>query len=92
MEKNDWADLFPEAADKKAEQKEKGFVFAQLYLVFEQDPRAKELLEHWTAIARRKRIPANASAQEYAAHNAFREFVEGLYAQIEVAHNRANQP
>ena len=41
-EKNDWADLFPEAEQAKVEQKEKGFVFAQKYLVFEQDPRAKD--------------------------------------------------
>ena len=93
MEENDW--LFPHAGAQKAEIQEKGLLFAQKYLVFggpTSDPRARELLEHWTAIARRTRIPANASAQEYAAANAFREFVEGVHSQIDFASNGANVP
>ena len=93
-EKNDdW--LFPNAGKQRAELEEKGLVFAQKYLVFAgptSDPRARELFEHWTKIARRTRIPAGASAQEYAAANAFREFVEGIHAQIEFAMNGQNQP
>ena len=42
----DW--LFPQAEQQKADQEEKGFIFAQKYLVFKQDPRARELLNHWT--------------------------------------------
>jgi hypothetical protein len=94
MEENeDW--LFPERNEQRALTQEKGLVFAQKYLVFggpTSDPRARELLAHWTQIARRKRIPANASAQEYAAHNAFRELIEGIHAQIEFASNSGNQP
>lgn len=86
----DW--LFPAADKQRAAQEEKGLVFAQKYLVFLQDPRARELLEYWSGIARRKRIPANASVGEYAAHNAFREFIEGVHAQIEFAQNGLNQP
>ena len=86
----DW--LFPQAEQKKAEQEEKSFVFAQKYLVFKQEPRARDLLAHWTVLARRQRVAANATVQEYAAHNAFREMVEGIHAQIEIAENGLNQP
>ncbi len=94
MEKpDDW--LFPEAAQQKAVAEEKGLIFAQRYLVFAgptADPRARELLEHWTKLARRTRIPASASAQEYAAHNAFRELIEGIWAQVEFAQQGQNLP
>ena len=92
-EKEDW--LFPDSGKQRAEAEEKGLVFAQKYLVFggpTADPRARELLEHWTAIARKTRIPAGASAQEYAAHNSFREFVEGIHSQIEFATKGQNLP
>lgn len=92
-ENEDW--LFPEAGKQRAATEEKGLVFAQKYLVFSgpmSDPRARDLLEHWTAIARKTRIPAGATAQEYAAHNAFREFVEGVHSQIEFANKGVNQP
>lgn len=89
----DW--LFPTAEKQKAVQEEKGLVWAQKYSVFggpTSDPRARELLEHWTLIARRTRIPAGVSAQEYAAANAFRELIEGIHAQIEFAMKGSNQP
>lgn len=92
-ENDDW--LFPKAAQQKASREEKGLIFAQRYLVFSgptSDPRARELLEHWTGIARRTRIPAGASAQEYAAANAFRELIEGIHAQIEFANQGQNAP
>jgi hypothetical protein len=92
-EKEDW--LFPQAKQQKAKREENGLVFAQKYLVFggpTSDPRARELLEHWTQIARRTRIPAAASAQEYAAANAFRELIEGIHAQIEFAIQGQNAP
>ena len=92
MEKrpDDW--LFPQAEQQKKDQEEKGLVFAQRYLVFKQEPRARELLAHWTALARKTPVARNASVQEYAAHNAFREFVEGIHAQIEFAENGQNVP
>lgn len=89
----DW--LFPEKEKQQAKQQEASFVFAQKYLVFfgpTADPRARELLEHWTVAARKQRIPAGASAQEYAAANGFREFVEGIHSQIEFAMNGQNVP
>ena len=85
-EKEDW--LFPKAAEQRADQEEKGLVFAQRYLVFfgpTADPRARELFEHWSALVRRQTIPPGASAQEYAYYNARREFIEGIQAQIDFA-------
>ncbi len=90
---DDW--LYPEAARQREAAKQEGLIFAQKYLVFSgptADPRARELLEHWTARARKTRLPAGASVQEYAAHNAFREFVEGIWTQIEFANSGLNQP
>ena len=92
-EKEDW--LFPDAPKQRAKQEEKGLVFAQKYLVFSgptADPRARELFEHWTALVRKTPIPRGASVQEYAAANAFREFIEGIHSQIEFAQNGQNLP
>lgn len=89
----DW--LFPKKEEQRAKVEESGLLFAQRYLVFfgpTADPRARELLEHWTAQARNARIPRTATLGEYAAANAFREFVEGLHQQIAFAMHGANQP
>ena len=89
----DW--LFPEREAQQAEKEEKGLIFAQQYLVFHgptADPRARKLLEHWTAIARKRLIADNASLGELAAHNAFSRFIEGIHTQIEFAMTGANAP
>jgi hypothetical protein len=89
----DW--LFPNKERQQAAQEEKGLLFAQQYLVFSgptSDPRARTLLEHWTKLVRKTPIPRNASVQEYAAANAFREFIEGLHSQIEFANQGQNVP
>lgn len=94
MEENDDF-LFPHAAKQKAIQEEKGLIFAQKYLVFSgptSDPRARDLLEHWTNLVRKTPIARDASVQEYAAANAFREFVEGIHTQIEFANKGQNVP
>lgn len=86
-------DVFPGAEQKRAEMHERGLVFAQKYLVFSgptADPRARELLEHWTRLVRAARIPRGSSAQEYAAHNALREWIEGIHQQIEFAAKNAS--
>lgn len=90
-----WDDLFPGAAEKRAEQEEKGWLFSQKYLVFAgatADPRARELLEQWTQAVRRKVVPLNAGLGEYAAANAMREFVEQINAQVELALKGPQQP
>ncbi len=92
-EKEDW--LFPKAVEQRAEIKEQGLIFAQKFLVFggpTADPRARELLEQWTLVARRVPVPRAASAQEYAAANAFREFIEGIHERIEFAQKGQNLP
>lgn len=90
----DWLDdLFPGAAARRTEMFEKGVVFAQRYLVFAgptADPRAKELLEHWTKYVRGNRINPSASHAELAAHNALREWVEGIHQQIDLAQQNAS--
>ncbi len=89
----DWlAELFPNAKAIRADIKAKGLTFAQKYLVFAgptADPRARELLEQWTVKVRKTCIPKGASAQEYAAYNALREFIEGIWSQIEFAQGNA---
>lgn len=92
---DEWLDdLFPNAKAQREAAQEKGFIVAEKYLVFHgptSDPRARELLEQWTRLIRHALVPKNASAQEYATHNALREWVEGIWRQIELA-QVAQQP
>ena len=86
---------FPDAEQQKADMLEKGLLFAEQYTVFggpTADPRARAILDHWTEKARCVRIAVNASAQEYAAHNAFRELVEGIHRQLAFASQGQNLP
>lgn len=95
MEKENWDDLFPEAGKQRAATEEKGLVFAQKYLVFSgptADPRARDLFEHWTRLVRRQVISPGASAQELAYWNSRREFIEGIWGQVEFAQAGVNQP
>lgn len=62
--------------------------FAQQYLVFESDERARALLEHWDKALLRRRTPKAASHQEYAADEAVRAFVDEIHRQIDLAHSR----
>jgi hypothetical protein len=89
-ENEDW--LFPNAAKDKEVSAVRALQIAQLYLCFERDENARKLLTMWTAKVRNLRVNLGATAQEYAAHNAVREFVEGIYQQIELAKNRGNLP
>lgn len=90
-----WDDLFPGAKEKRDKQELDGWHFAQKYLVFAgatADPRARELLEFWTQMVRRKVVPPAAGLGEHAAANALREFVEGINAQVELAIKGPQQP
>lgn len=66
-----------------------GLEFAKLYLVFESDPRAKRILDHWRETLLHKRTPTNASIQEYAANEAVRCFIAGIEGQLKQARSRA---
>jgi hypothetical protein len=65
---------------------------AQLYLIFESSPIAAQLLKLWQEAVRGAKMAPNATVQEYAAANAVREFIEGIPRQMQLAHNRDNQP
>lgn len=86
---SDWMDedAAPLARD---EQRVKAVQYAQNYLVFEQDPRARAILEHWTKTISRRRTPVAATVQEYAANEAARAFVDGIHDQIAFAHSQGN--
>lgn len=86
----DW--LFPNAEKDKAADATRALQIAQMYMCFELDGNARKLLAMWTAQVRNVKINKDATAQEYAAHNAVREFVEGIYQQIGLAKNRGNLP
>lgn len=59
--------------------------FARLYMVFEQDPRGRALLDHWKQTIGRRRLQPTASLQEYAFAEGQRMFVQGIQEQIEKA-------
>ena len=61
--------------------------FAQQYLVFMQDPRAKALLGHWEEQMLRKKVRPSASLQEYAHAEGMREFVQQIRDQIKLANS-----
>lgn len=87
----DWLDdIFPRAKQQREIAETERLRFAQNYLVFHgptSDPRARALLEHWTKFVRRTRP----RPEEVIAHNAIREWVEGIQAQIELA-SAASEP
>lgn len=87
-----WDDIFPKAKEQRAAMEEKGLIFSQHFLVFARDPAAKAVLAFWTQAVRRKTLSPAATVQEYAAHNAVREFVEGIHAHIEFANQGVNTP
>lgn len=84
MSEPDWLDS-DAAPAARAELQAKHVEFAQLYLVFEQDSRARALLDHWDKAMLRKRTPVGASLQQYAADEAVRAFVSGIHEQLRVA-------
>lgn len=69
----------------KAAQQAQAVEFAQLYQVFTQDPRARELLAHWVEAIENRDIPPHAAIQEYAYHEGRRQFVRGIQRQIALA-------
>lgn len=71
--------------EARAAQRAAALETASLYLVFVTDERGRQLLALWDKTLRKRRTPVNAQVQEYAANEALRAFVEGLYDQIELA-------
>jgi hypothetical protein len=80
-------DIFPQAKQQREQMQKDGLRFSQNYLVFHgptSDPRARALLEHWTKVVRRRRMAPGATAEERAAFDGVREWVEGIWSQIEI--------
>lgn len=79
----DW--LEPDRDELLDKQRKEGLHIASLYLVFEQDPRGKELLKMWKIGFGRRRTPTHAPIAEYAANDAVRAFIDEIENQIELA-------
>jgi hypothetical protein len=59
--------------------------FARQYLVFEQEPRAVAIFEHWKKTLLLKRTPVGASILQYAADEAIRAFIGGILEETRIA-------
>jgi hypothetical protein len=81
----DW--LFPDAEKQTAVRNTKAYEFAQLYLVFDQHPMAKQLLAHWVKAEEARDIAPSTSHAEYAYWEGRRNFIRGIQRQVELAKN-----
>lgn len=87
-----WLDDMDDPSIGQNKQREQNLEFARLHKVFEEDPRGRELLEFWQKTVMRKRVPANATLQEYAAHEAVRCFIQTIEDQLRFATTEGRQP
>lgn len=92
-EGEDWLDAQPSpfaseetVAVAKVERARQARDFAQLYRVFTDDERGRQLLAHWDEALLNRRVPVNALIQEYAAVEAVRDFVATIHREIERSH------
>lgn len=79
---DDWLD---EGEGAREAQRQSAVNFAQAYLVFVDDSRARELLDYWDRTLMNRRVPVTATLQEYAAAEAIRAFIAGIHQQLELA-------
>ncbi len=82
-EKGDW--LEGDIEGNKEQQRAKALEVAQLYLVFVDTPRARQLLEDWEKRLVDVQTPVESSIQRYAADESVRDFVRGIRRQIKLA-------
>ena len=82
----DWLEGDP--AQQRAEQRVQAIAHAQLYLVFVDAPRGRELLESWEELIVNVKTPVESSIQKYAADEAVRDFIRGIRRQIKLAQER----
>jgi hypothetical protein len=85
-EQPDW--LWPDKDIRQAEMAAKEKDFADLYLVFEDNPRGRALLEHLDNVYLHKRTPYGSSLDQYGGDEAVRAFIAGIHAQIKKAKER----
>lgn len=62
---------------------------SRLHTIFATDPRGVQLLEMWREVAQR-RVPVNATIDEYARAEAVRSFVQTIEDHIKLASQGAN--
>lgn len=86
----DWLDEDSQALSR-AQQKAAAVEFAQLYKVFEDDPRAAQLLKHWCDTIEQRDVPPSASLQEYAHFEGRRSFIRGIQRELKLAQTEGNQ-
>lgn len=75
---------------QRADVKAKAVEFAQLYRVFEDDPRAAALLKHWVDTIEQRDVPPSASLQEYAHFEGRRAFIRGIQRELRFAQTEGN--
>ena len=81
----DWLEAMDSPEIGQNQRREQNLEFARLHKVFDEDARARELLDFWRRTVVRKRVPVNASIQEYAAHEAVRAFISVIEDQLRFA-------
>lgn len=82
----DWTGDTEVAADAhRVAQKAKAVEFANLYSLFVDDERGRQLLAHWVKTIEDRDVPPAASLQEYAYFEGRRAFVRGIQRQIELS-------
>lgn len=73
----------------KEEQLAREIEFAKLYVeTFVLNPSGKKLLQHWDKTLLRRRLPVNATLNEYVSTEARRAFVQEILNNIELAQSR----
>jgi predicted oxidoreductase (fatty acid repression mutant protein) len=80
----DWLDNDEEGAATRKALEAKHVEYAQNYLVFDTDARARAILAQWDSALLRKRTPVGASLQQYAAEEAVRAFVASVIEQVRI--------
>ena len=91
LEGDDPFEIKKDGTAAKKENEQAALIFAQKYKIFETGV-AKELLDHWTRTVRHKKVAPSAAPTEFAYHAGFREFVESIHLQIELANNGGLSP
>lgn len=77
----DWED---QAQEHRERQRLASLDLAKCHAIFETDPRGQKLLDLWRDLAKR-RVPVNASIDEYARAEAIRSFVQTIEDQLKFA-------
>ncbi len=86
MSESDW--LEGDIEQKRREQEQQAIEDAQIYLLFVDNERGRELLRRWDRDLLYLRTPPDSNVQQYAADEALRAFVARIHQAIEMAQKR----